>query len=152
MRRLQDYSDYAVTRDGRVWSYKYHKFLKPTANKKSYLQVGIYSGGKRSTKLVHHLVAKAYLNNQNNLTVVNHLDSDRQNNHVTNLEWCSTRENNLHTLKKGRNQPKLTAEIVKALRRESETTDLSYRNLGRKYGISGVMVSRIIRRLSWDYV
>lgn len=47
-------------------------------------------------KLVHRLVAEAFLPNPNNYPVVNHIDGDRANAHVDNLEWCSQKDNVMH--------------------------------------------------------
>ena len=54
-----------------------------------YKRVTLYKENKPKTKLVHRLVAKAFLSNPNNLMVVNHKDGNKLNNIVTNLEWCT---------------------------------------------------------------
>ena len=152
MKRIREYPNYAITKDGKVWSYIRHRFLKPMLNRRGYLQVGLYKNNVRRMITIHQLVAKNFIYNKDNLTFVNHKDSNKQNNNFKNLEWCSARDNNIHTLRSGRNQPKLTKEVVYRIRQEAITTQLSFNALGRKYGVSGVMIARIIRRLSWDYV
>lgn len=70
------------------------KLLQPAKNKKGYLIVGLSRDGALSTKAVHRLVAEAFLQNNDNLPCVNHIDEDKSNNHAENLEWCSIEYNN----------------------------------------------------------
>ena len=59
------------------------------------------SEGKSSTKLVHILVAKAFIPNPQNKETVNHIDGNKHNNSVENLEWCTYSENNVKAVEKG---------------------------------------------------
>lgn len=49
---------------------------------------------------VHHIIAMAFIENQNNLKTVNHKDGNKQNNRSNNLEWCSVGDNNKHSYEK----------------------------------------------------
>ena len=70
--------------------YKPGKILHPTKNKVSgYMSVMLAKDGKHIRNYVHRLVASAFLPNPNNLPQVNHKDQNRQNNTLSNLEWCS---------------------------------------------------------------
>ena len=77
---------YAITEDGRVWSHSKYwrngKFLKEWYS--VYVNVSL-----PETKSVHRLVALAYIPNPNNYPIVRHLDNNKYNNHVSNLEWCT---------------------------------------------------------------
>jgi len=64
--------------------------------KDRYPTVTIYSDSNRKTKKVHKLVADAFLENKENKECVNHIDGNKQNNRVDNLEWCSSKENINH--------------------------------------------------------
>ena len=57
---------------------------------------------KRQSKQVHRLVAEAFIPNPNNYPVVNHKDTNRKNNHVSNLEWVTVKENVLWSVNKMR--------------------------------------------------
>ena len=98
---------YQVSNKGRVKSlkrkicsnsnHKYNtlseKLLKLSGGGK-YIQVILCKDGKTSAKLVHRLVAQAFIPNPNNLPCVNHKDENKKNNDVRNLEWCTYKYNN----------------------------------------------------------
>lgn len=84
---------YAVTSCGRVWSYRKNIFLSPFKNNVGYLVVNLKKDGKSYKKLVHRVVAEAYIENPDNLPQVNHKDENKENNCLTNLEWCTAKYN-----------------------------------------------------------
>jgi len=69
-------------------------------DKKGYKRVGIQIDGKTKSYKVHRLVAETYLPNPNNLPEVNHIDEDKTNNKVSNLEWCTHDYNIQYSLAK----------------------------------------------------
>jgi hypothetical protein len=77
------------------------KILTQTANRKKYLEVRLFKNSKCIPKIVHRLVAKAFIANSHNLKQVNHIDGDKSNNIVTNLEWITNSENQKHAYKLG---------------------------------------------------
>ena len=82
---------YQVSDLGRVRSLKYGKVrvLRPGKNHKGYLQVSLCKDGKQESFYVHRLVAEAFVHNNNIFnTEVNHIDECKQNNKVSNLEYC----------------------------------------------------------------
>lgn len=62
-------------------------------NEKGYKMVGLHKDGKQKNHYVHRLVAELFIPNPNNYPCVNHIDNNRQNNNVNNLEWCSFQHN-----------------------------------------------------------
>lgn len=67
-----------------------------------YYRVGLYKNGKHTHKRVNRLVAEAFIPNPENKPIVNHIDYDRKNDDVSNLEWCTQKENVIHSANKGR--------------------------------------------------
>lgn len=69
------------------------KILKPYKSNKGYLQVRLYKNKLNKNCFVHRIVAEAFIPNLNNLLEVNHEDENPLNNNVSNLEWCTHKEN-----------------------------------------------------------
>ena len=86
---------YEVSDLGRVKSLKFgkEKILKPRETHGGYLKVALCKDGKVEQSKIHRLVAKAFIQNPNNLDTVNHKDEVKTNNNVSNLEWMSMRDN-----------------------------------------------------------
>ena len=90
------YNNYKIDTDGSIYN-KYGKKLKPSDNGKGYLIVGLRVEGKYITKAVHRLLAEAFIDNPENKPEVNHIDANRLNNELNNLEWVSHGENIQHS-------------------------------------------------------
>lgn len=92
---------YEVSNHGNVRSIKRGIILKPATNTFGYQIVGLSKNGKRKEGKIHRLVAKAFIDNPNNKKQVNHIDGDKKNNNVSNLEWVTNQENTIHALNTG---------------------------------------------------
>lgn len=89
---------YQVSNMGHVRSlFRYKKVLKPLKASGGYYQVQLSNRKIIKSLLLHRLVACAFLDNVNNLPCVNHIDGDKSNNKVTNLEWCTYSDNEKHS-------------------------------------------------------
>lgn len=98
MKRLEieGYDHYSITQDGLVYAHNLGKYLSPYDNGLGYLAVKLRKNGKRKQYYLHRLVALTYLPNPNGLPDINHIDGDKSNNSVSNLEWVSRSENLKH--------------------------------------------------------
>jgi hypothetical protein len=79
--------------------------IRALINVHGYLYCALWKDNKQQRYAVHRLVALAFIPNPDNLPMVNHLDGDKTNNNVFNLEWCNGSENNLHAYKTGLHKP-----------------------------------------------
>lgn len=85
---------YQVSNVGQIKSLKSNKILKPAPDKDGYLLVNLHKDGKQKTFKVHRLVAAAFLPNEDELPQVDHINNDKTDNRVCNLQWISNVENN----------------------------------------------------------
>ena len=93
---------YQISNTGKVKGLKRNKVLKPILQRSGYYYVDL----QRKRRLVHRLVAEAFIDNPDNLPEVNHKDEDKVNNSVENLEWCDSKYNaNYGTRNKRRGKP-----------------------------------------------
>lgn len=89
---------YVVNALGQIYSVKREKFLVPSNNKFGYPCVCLYKDGKSKQHKVHRIVASAFILNPMNKPQVNHIDGNKENNRVWNLEWCTNRDNQKHAV------------------------------------------------------
>lgn len=103
MRDVIGYEDlYIVTPDGKVMSKKRELYLKPfyskdTRGNNKYLRVALSKNGVKNKFFIHRLVADAYLEKKDGRDYINHIDGDKTNNKIDNLEWCTLSENTKHS-------------------------------------------------------
>lgn len=83
---------YVITNDGKLYSNRRNKFLKPATDKYGYLCHTISINGKRSTHKAHRLVATSFIQNEENKPTVDHINGIRTDNRAENLRWATHRE------------------------------------------------------------
>ena len=95
---------YEISSYGRVKSFKVYqsgKILKPSPDLNGYLRLSLAKEGKNKYVNVHRLVAEAFLPRISGKTCVNHIDGNKANNRLDNLEWCTYSENIKHAIRTG---------------------------------------------------
>ena len=135
---------YAVTSCGRVWSYKYKKFLKPGVNKNGYMYVFLSKDNLLIKHYIHRLVAGAYIPNPNNLHEVDHIDNDKNHNYVNNLQWLSHKDNS----RKSNNKPILQYDLDGNFVKEWECTA----DVGKDFRINIIHCLKGRNKTAYNYI
>ena len=129
--------------------------MKPQS-KNGYLTIGLYKDKKYKNYLIHRLVAQAFISNPNNLKEVNHIDGNKHNNRVQNLEWCTGSQNVKHSYEHGLHPRlcgeknvahKLTWKDVHEIR--GIYKDVSCTELSKKYNVSASTIRDIKNNRIW---
>ena len=152
---------YQVSNLGRVKSV--NKIRKLHKTQDGYYKVRLQHGDVDKTCRVHRLVAEAFIPNLHNKETVNHIDGNKENNHVTNLEWNDRHEQlqhaydlNLKKADKGSSNcnAALTDEQVREIRKVyvRQSKEFGTVALGRKYGVSDRVIGLVVRGLSYTNV
>jgi hypothetical protein len=123
--RIKSLPRMVVACTGKVYNRK-ERILKQTTNEDGYKVVYLSKEGKDYTLGVHRAIALAFIANPENKPMVNHINANRADNWVDNLEWCTNAENIQHSFNlgisdnKGDKHPRrvLTMEMVRAIREE----------------------------------
>ncbi len=133
------------------------RILKPAVSSGWYFTIVLNNGDKlkKKTTRIHRLVATAFIKNELNKPCVNHIDNNPLNNNVSNLEWCTFKENIKHASKQGRMNrgenngfSKLTEKQVLEIR----SSNLSAKELSLRYKLSYNYVFLVKSRQTWKYL
>lgn len=174
---IKDYEGlYQVSNVGNIKSLNYNKTkqeknLKFGIDTSGYKVVNLWKNGKGKMRTVHRLVAETFIPNPNNHPIINHKDENKQNNTISNLEWC-TCEYNLNYSKNSYNKENLRKRMMNNRNANEKkviciTTGQIFRSMaeaGRKYGVDRSSISACCRgkqnhagnlngkKLAWIYL
>lgn len=126
---------------GGTMTYK-GKVLKPDVTKQGYLKVYLSKNSKKKNCLVHRLVAEAFIPNPKGYEQVNHKNTDKADNAVSNLEWTTNLQNYVHAEKNGLRPANLRAKRVAQYTLDGKLV-AEYESLSRCSKATGIKDSRI---------
>ncbi|MBE8952238.1 MAG: HNH endonuclease [Quinella sp. 1Q7] len=143
---------YKVSNFGRVKSFHKgkSKILKFGVSPFGYLRVVLCKDFKKKNRPIHILVAQAFIPNPDNKRQINHIDGDKTNNHVSNLEWATPAENIHHAFAMGLRKSgyehfraKFTPEQVREIRRDCVPGDpeRGFKPLAKKFNVTPRIIS-----------
>ena len=136
------------------WTNRKGRILKPGKDGKGYLMVRLCLFGIPKQIMVHRLVALHFIDNPDSKPVVNHIDANPFNNRAANLEWCTIKENNHHTIKLGRrpNNGRTAAKLTDIQVKTIKTLLLSGEHpvtIAQKFNISRTTIIGIRDGRTW---
>ena len=127
---IQEFNgEYEVSNLGRVRSMKRYygvvgRIMPQTIHRTGYYAVTFHMNNKAYCRKVHRLVIEAFTPNPDNLPCINHIDGNKLNNHVSNLEWCTYQANMQHAVRTGLTHPHRWTD--------DERKQISERNKGQR--------------------
>jgi len=143
------------------------QILSPKTDKYGYLCIVLCRDGKHKHITVHRVIAKTFIPNFNNYSEINHINCDKQDNRIENLEWCTTQQNGFHKWKikgiKCLEEPiydmflsefsakKLNIDTVRKIRRLYNQGKYTQQEVGDMFNISACHVSDIVNNKKWDF-
>lgn len=137
---------YQVSNLGRVKRVTTGRVLKPCRIKTAYLQVGLYKQGSASKKLIHRLVAQAFIPNPENKPEVNHIDEGKTNNMASNLEWSTSKENINHGTRNERVSKIKSIPIIAINLKTGESTKFyGLRECARQLGLNHSNITSVLK-------
>lgn len=149
--------NYEVSCEGEVRNKKTKKVKNLRFDRGGYLRVTLYPSGK--TYSIHRVVARVFLPRPAGLNVVNHIDGNKTNNNVENLEWCDHAHNVNHAFKLGLNthrdisgeknpSAKLTRSKVEEIRVLADS-GVAWSRIAKMYGVQYNCIKRIVLNITW---
>ena len=154
MKRIDEFPDYLIYPCGTIRSLHTGRICSQNENNCGYLRVELSNKGKRKKYFVHRLVAEIYVDGYSNGLQVNHIDGNKTNNCVSNLEWVSASENMRHSFKV------LNRKVVKRFDLNNSRTKIpkseipkiinlakhkTYKEIARLYGCNPKYVGMVVR-------
>jgi predicted XRE-type DNA-binding protein len=138
-------SKYEISNLGNVRHAKTKRIRKPCDNGKGYLQIGYKINGKNYNFYIHRAVAETFIDKPSDCDVVNHIDLDKKNNNVNNLEWCTQLDNVKHARDNGHhsNNNKYNDNVYRDIITLLRTTKLTQRDIANIMNVGQCTVSNM---------
>ncbi len=146
-----------------IFERKYFGGIKPLQIYSGYYYIKLNKNGIYKNPKIHRLVAEMFIPNPQNKKMVNHLDGNKLNNHFSNLEWCTAKENvnhSIHVL--GNHHGRLGSQNGRAKITEAEVIEIRRLSgvskyytcvlLSKMFGVNSRSVSNILLNKSWKHI
>ena len=140
--KIEGFEKYEVSNLGKVRNIKSGRMLKPHLNHNGYLKHHLYRHDKQKELFLHRILATAFIDNPGKKPQVNHIDENKLNNDLSNLEWCTERENAIHGTRTKRVAEKLSQKVIQLdLNDNILNVFKSMRQAEREAGIDATSIS-----------
>lgn len=158
---INEYPDYEVSNLARVRNIETNVILKEHKQNRGYKMVNLKRNKISKGISLHRVVAIAFIPNPDNKAQVNHINGDKDNNSVANLEWMTSSENVRHAIKTGlkgilvgtqHGMSKLTTNDVLEIRRIYSKREMNQTKIAELFNIKQTTVSQIINKSRWAHI
>jgi len=156
---IKDFETYCeISNLGNVRSLRTGKLRKLQIHTDGYYCLIFFVNKLRHTKYIHRLIAEAFIPNPDNKPEINHIDGNKKNNNILNLEWCTHKENidhaynnNLIKINRGenKNNHKLTDNDVILIR---SLNNIKQIDIAKKFNISTKTIRDILNNKTWKHL
>ncbi|MBW1729194.1 MAG: HNH endonuclease [Deltaproteobacteria bacterium] len=162
---VSGFPDYAITKDGRVWSYPKRRssttgrWLKSNKTSNDYFQVVLCKNKKKFPQSVHRLVLETYIGKCPKNMVCRHLDGNKANNHLDNLCWGTRHENEQDKIKHGtvrrgenHNDAKLTEQDVRLIYGVYWDGAYELDELAKHFSVNTGTIHDVVHKRTWKHL
>ena len=159
---IKNFPKYTINTLGEIISYQKSKKGTPLTsciNSAGYYHVGLYNNDKRCNCNIHRLLAETFIDNIDLLKCVNHINGDKTDNRLINLEWVSYSGNRIHAVDTGlaamgedHGKSVLTKNEVLSIRESYGNESLNTIELAEKFNVSTGCISMVVRNVTWKDV
>ena len=140
---IETFDNYAISNCGRIKNVRNGRILLPKPNKHGYLEYTFCQNKIKKTFRIDRLVALYFIENPHNKPYVNHIDGNKANNNVDNLEWCTAKENDKHARDIGLKVQEKPIIAINIITSES----ICFKSVRECGGILGINAGTIVKVL-----
>jgi hypothetical protein len=145
--------------NGKVYFLSKEKFIYPRVDNRGYLYISLRNNGIEKKFRIHRLIAKHFLPSYDESKTINHIDGNKNNNLIENLECITLKENiqhavnnKLHAYGKKQYNSKLNDELVKEIRNKYIPRKITIKQLSNIYNVSEQVIFDVIHYNTWKHV
>lgn len=156
----KQFANYLIYKDGTIKSLLTGKNITKRIGPNGYYQINLCINGKCKTFMFHRLIANAFIPNPDNLPCINHIDGNKLNNQLSNLEWVTYSDNTRHAFRMGLTHPaigkntkhgKFTEEAIKHIRMLSKQGKSQYQ-IASIYNVTRSTIQQILEGKTYHWV
>ncbi|CEQ01670.1 NUMOD4 motif/HNH endonuclease [[Clostridium] sordellii] len=158
MEEWREINGYKVSNYGKVINKK-GEYLSTKPSKSGYVTTMINGGNLGIIRGLHRIVATVFIPNPENKPEVNHIDGDKTNNRVDNLEWVTKKENQQHEAKRLKKRSgescymsKLDEDIVMEIYNKCKEGKMRYKDIAEEYNVNPSFVSQLVTNRVWRHL
>ena len=133
-KEIEGFDNYKISNLGRVKNIKFDRLVKPLLDNRGYIMVNLYKDGKMKRLSLHRLIAIAFIPNPDNKPCIDHINTDRSDNHIDNLRWVTQKENHNNPLSLMNHSKASKGRTISEEQKKNQSEKMKGRYKGNKWG------------------